>query len=222
MAKRNMSDKLRNLKEEKEGESLPAEQKVTLHEGEEIPGTAVNIAEEIIIGPEIDPNEAKPKPVPKQNRRGSKSVQAELEKAKERAEGNKEKYTRLLAEFDNMRARNEKESLEMGDRGAMEALKKILPVIDNLERALDSVGEEEKGPFEEGVEKIYKQLMDTLEDIGVKPMNAVGKEFDPTYHDAVIHEEDENQGENLVSEEMQKGYMFKNYVLRHAMVKVVN
>ena len=121
-----------------------------------------------------------------------------------------------------MRARNEKENAEMSDKGAMEALEKILPVIDNLERALDTIEEDNKTPFQEGIEKIYKQLMDTLEEIGVKPMNAAGSEFDPNFHNAVIHEEDENQGENLVVEEMQKGYMYKEQVLRHAMVKVVN
>ena len=104
----------------------------------------------------------------------------------------------------------------------MDALDKILPVIDNLERALENIKEEEKTPFEEGVEKIYKQLMDTLKDMGVEPMNAVDKEFDPTYHNAVIHVEDENLGENVVVEEMQKGYMYKDQVLRHAMVKVAN
>ncbi len=218
MAKKSMmNEKLKNLKQEKEGATLPAEQKIIIKDGEERPGTSVDIDEEIEIKPED-----RPKPVPKKNRRGSKQVQAELEAAKEAAEGNKEKYTRLLAEFDNMRARNEKESADMADKGSMEALKKILPVIDNLERALDSVPDEEKNAFEEGVEKIYKQLMDTLEEIGVVPMNAVGKEFDPDYHNAVIHEKDENQGENLVAEEMQKGYMYKDNVLRYAMVKVVN
>ena len=212
-----MNEKLKNLKQEKEGATLPAEQKIIIKDGEERPGTSVDIDEEIEIKPED-----RPKPVPKKNRRGSKQVQAELEAAKEAAEGNKEKYTRLLAEFDNMRARNEKESADMADKGSMETLKKILPVIDNLERALDSVPDEEKNAFEEGVEKIYKQLMDTLEEIGVVPMNAVGKEFDPDYHNAVIHENDENQGENLVVEEMQKGYMYKDNVLRYAMVKVVN
>ena len=162
------------------------------------------------------------KPVPKKNRRGSKQMQAELEAAKELAEGNKEKYTRLLSEFDNMRERNKKENLEMSDRGAMDALEKVLPVIDNFERALENVNQDEKTPFEDGIEMIYKQLMDTLEGIGVKPMNAVGTEFDPMLHNAVIHEEDAEKGENLVVEEMQKGYMYKDQVLRHAMVKVAN
>ena len=220
MAKRGVNDRLRNLKEEKENSNLPAEQKIKVTEGNELEGTKAAIDEELNF--DEDDEAARPKPVPKKNRRGSKQIQAELEQAKELAEGNKEKYKRLLTEFDNMRERNKKENAEMSDRGAMEALKKILPVIDNFERALENVSEEEKTPFENGIEMIYKQLMDALEDIGVVPMNAVGKEFDPTYHNAVIHEEDENQGENLVSEEMQKGYMYKDDVLRHAMVKVVN
>ncbi len=221
MAKKNMNEKLKNLKKEQAGNATPAEQKIKINEGSEIPGTDVSIGEEITYGPE-QADEARPKPVPKKDRRGGKAIQAELDAAKELAEGNKEKYTRLLSEFDNMRARNEKESAEMSDKGAMEALEKILPVIDNLERALDTIEEDNKTPFQEGIEKIYKQLMDTLEEIGVKPMNAVGTEFDPTFHNAVIHEEDEAQGENLVIEEMQKGYMYKEKVLRHAMVKVVN
>ena len=121
-----------------------------------------------------------------------------------------------------MGSRNEKENAEMADRGSMETLKKILPVIDNLERALETVPEDEKGAFEEGIEKIYKQLMDTLEEIGVVPIDAVGKEFDPNYHNAVIHEEDEEKEENVVVEEMQKGYLYKDQVLRYAMVKVAN
>ena len=221
MAKKNMNEKLKNLKKEQAGNATPAEQKIRINEGSEIPGTNVSVGEEITYGPE-QAEEARPKPVPKKERRGGKAVQAELEAAKELAEGNKEKYTRLLSEFDNMRARNEKESAEMSDKGAMEALEKILPVIDNLERALDTIEEDNKTPFQEGIEKIYRQLMDTLEEIGVKPMNAAGTEFDPNFHNAVIHEEDENQGENLVVEEMQKGYMYKDQVLRHAMVKVVN
>jgi molecular chaperone GrpE len=221
MAKKNMNEKLKNLKKEQAGNATPAEQKIKINEGSEIPGTDVSIGEEITYGPE-QADEARPKPVPKKDRRGGKAIQAELEAAKELAEGNKEKYTRLLSEFDNMRARNEKESAEMSDKGAMDAIEKILPVIDNLERALETIDEENKTPFQDGVEKIYKQLMDTLESIGVKPMNAVGTEFDPTFHNAVIHEEDEAQGENLVIEEMQKGYMYKEKVLRHAMVKVVN
>ena len=220
MAKKSMNDRLKNLKEEKEGATLPAEQKIKITEGNELEGTKAKVDEELNF--DEDDDSARPKPVPKKNRRGSKQIQAELEAAKELAEGNKEKYTRLLTEFDNMRSRNEKENASMSDKGAMEALQKILPVIDNFERALESVSEEDRTPFEEGVEKIYRQLMEALEGIGVKPMNAVGTEFDPNFHNAVLHEEDESQCENLIVEEMQKGYMYKEEVLRHAMVKVVN
>ena len=149
-----MNEKLKNLKEEKEGEKLPKEQIIIATEGDESGGTNVNVGEEINIDPaEADKN--RPKPVPKKNRRGSKQMQEALEQAKELAEGNKEKYTRLLSEFDNMRSRNEKEISGMADKGAMEALEKILPVIDNLERALDGVNQDEKTAFEEGIEKIY-------------------------------------------------------------------
>lgn len=221
MAKRSMNEKLKNLKAEKENDKLPAVEKLKVSEEPEVPGTNVKISEVRNVSPD-DAEAERPVPVPKKNRRGGKALQAELAKAKELAEGNKEKYTRLMAEFDNMRSRNERESAEMGDKGAMEALGKILPIIDNLERAINTVAEEDKNAFEEGVEMIYKQLMDTLEEMGVKPMDAVEKEFDPDFHNAVIHVEDENYGENIVVEEMQKGYMFKDKVLRHAMVKVAN
>lgn len=221
MAGKSMDEMLQELKEEKENEGLPAEQEVPIEKEKVVEGTDVSIDEEKDVAPEKAETE-RPKPVPKANRRGSKALQAELEKTKALAEKNKEKYQRLLAEFDNARQRNDKENKKMYDYGAKDALEKLLPVVDNLERALALVPEEEKGAFEEGVEKIYKQMMDTLANIGVEPMNAAGKNFDPNYHNAVIHVEDENYGENTVVEEMQKGYMYKDQVLRHSMVKVAN
>ena len=219
--KKGMDRLLQELQEEKEGESLPAEQDIKVPTGEEEHGTDVSVVEEKQIPPEKAEAE-RPKPVPKKNRRGSKQLLAELEDAKALAEGNKETYQRLLAEFDNARARSEKENAKMFDYGAKDTLEKLLPVIDNFDRALASISEEEKNAFSDGVEMIYKQLMDTLDSIGVKPMNPVGKEFDPNFHNAVIHIEDEEQGENIVVEEMQKGYMYKDQVLRHSMVKVAN
>jgi len=220
-----MDQRLRHLKEEKEDKEPEAQAQETkirvVHQDTAPEGTGVYIDDEENVPPE-EAEAKRPKPVPKKNRKGSKAIVAELEATKELAEGNKEKYTRLLSEFDNMRERNKKENGEMFDRGAMDTLEKLLPIVDNFERALENVSEEEKGAFEEGIEMIYKQLMETLEKIGVQPMNAVGKEFDPTFHNAVIHIEDENFGENTVVEEMQKGYMFKDMVLRHAMVKVAN
>lgn len=188
-------------------------------------GTNVNINEtENVSADDAEAVEAaKPKPVPKGSRRGSKALQVELEKTKELAKDNEEKYKRLLAEFENARTRNEKESKKMYDIGAKEVLEKLLPVVDNFERAIIMIPEEDKDrSFEQGVDMIYKQLMSTLEGIGVAAMNAEGKEFNPDLHNAVIHVEDENLGENIVAEEMQKGYMYKDQVLRHSMVKVAN
>lgn len=108
--------------------------------------------------------------------------------------------------------------------GAKEVLAKLLPVVDNFERGLDALSEEEKeGAFAQGFIKIYQQMITVLEEIGVKPMDAVGKEFNPDFHNAVMHEENEEMGENLVSEEFQKGYMYKDGdCFSHSMVKVVN
>ena len=111
----------------------------------------------------------------------------------------------------------------MYDIGAKQVLEKLLPVVDNFERALQMIPEEDKERgFEQGVDKIYKQMMVTLEEIGVTPMNAEGTEFNPDLHNAVLHVEDEEFGENVVTEELQKGYMYKEEVLRHSMVKVAN
>ena len=150
-------------------------------------------------------------------------MELELEKQKELTEEANDKYKRLLAEFENARNRNEKESRRMYDVGAKEVLEKLLPVVDNFERALQAIPEEDKErAFEQGVDKIYKQLIVTLEEVGVKPMNAEGSEFNPDFHNAVLHIEDEELEENVVAEELQKGYMYKEEVLRHSMVKVAN
>ncbi len=128
-----------------------------------------------------------------------------------------------MAEFDNYRKRTEKEKSAMYEIGAKDVVEKILPIVDNFERGLQSVPEEKKDdPFVDGMDKIYKQLMTTLDGIGVKPIEAVGKEFDPNFHNAVMHVEDEELGENVVAEEFQKGYMYRDSVVRHSMVKVAN
>lgn len=134
-----------------------------------------------------------------------------------------DKLMRTMAEFDNFRKRSEREKSQMFEVGAKSIVEKILPVIDNFERGLASVPEADKGSaFVQGMEQIYKQFMTSLESVGVTPIDAVGKEFDPNFHNAVMHAEDENFGENIVSEELQKGYMYKESVVRHSMVKVVN
>lgn len=134
-----------------------------------------------------------------------------------------DKYKRTFAEFDNFRKRSEKEKASMYEVGAKDIIEKILPVVDNFERGFKAVSEEEKAtPFAEGMDKIYKQLITTLNDLGVKEIEAEGKEFNPNLHNAVMHIEDEAYGENEVVEVLQKGYMYKESVVRHSMVKVAN
>ena len=145
------------------------------------------------------------------------------DKKDEKIEELTDRVTRQMAEFDNFRKRSEKEKSQMYEIGAKDIIEKILPVVDNFERGLGSVPEEEKNaPFVEGMEKIYKQLMTTLESVGVKPIEAVGQEFNPDFHNAVMHVEDDELGENIIAEEFQKGYMYRESVVRHSMVKVAN
>ena len=134
-----------------------------------------------------------------------------------------DQYRRTLAEFDNYRKRTDKEKSAMYEIGAKDVIEKILPIVDNFERGLNSIPEDAKGSaFADGMEKIYKQFVRTLDDMGVKPIEAVGKPFDPNFHNAVMHVEDEEAGENIVVEEFQKGYTYKDFVVRHSMVKVAN
>lgn len=215
-----------NAENEKENSSEEAksatENKVSVGDETVNAGTDAAISEEKEVKPENAEAE-RPKPVPKKNRRGSKALQAELEKTQILAEENKEKYQRLLAEFDNVRARYDKENKKEFDKGAKDTILKLLPVVDNFERAIEYASEEDKNSnYGQGIEMIYKMLMDTLAKMGVEPMNAVGKQFDPTYHCAVNHVESDEYGENVVIEEMQKGYMYKDQIVRHSMVNVAN
>ena len=156
-------------------------------------------------------------------KKSARALEIELKKSQEKVADLTDKYQRLMAEFENARKRTAKEQSRMYDVGAKEVLAKLLPVVDNFERGLDALSDEEKeDAFAQGIEKIYQQLMAVFEEIGVKAMDAAGKEFDPEYHNAVMHVEDEELGENLVVEEFQKGYMYKDSVLRHSMVKVAN
>ena len=145
------------------------------------------------------------------------------DKKDEKIEELTDRLTRQMAEFDNFRKRTEKEKSQMYEIGAKDIIEKMLPVVDNFERGLDAVKEEDKeDPFIQGMEMVYKQLMTVLGELGVKPIEAVGKEFDPNLHNAVMHVEDENFGENIIVEEFQKGYMYRDSVVRHSMVKVAN
>ena len=134
-----------------------------------------------------------------------------------------DRVKRQLAEFENFRNRTEKEKSQMYTIGAKDVIEKILPVVDNFERGIKSIPEEEReAPVASGMEMIYKQLMTVLTDLGVTPIEAVGQEFDPNLHNAVMHVENEELGENMVAEEFQKGYQYKDAVLRHSMVSVAN
>ena len=154
---------------------------------------------------------------------GKKLFGKKKDKKDEKIEKLTDRLTRQMAEFDNFRKRTEKEKSQMYEVGAKDIIEKILPVVDNFERGLDAVKEEEKeDPFVQGMEKVYKHLVTTLEGIEVKPIEAVGQPFDPNFHNAVMHVEDENFGENIVAEEFQKGYTYRDSVVRHSMVKVAN
>ncbi len=147
----------------------------------------------------------------------------ELEKKDEQIRQLNDQYMRLMAEFDNYRKRTEKEKSGMYAMGAKDVIEKILPVLDNFERGFSLVTEEDQeDPFTQGMHKIYKQFTTVLADLGVTPIDAAGKEFDPNLHNAVMHVEDESLGENIVAEELLKGYLYKDTVVRHSMVKVAN
>ena len=141
-------------------------------------------------------------------------------KLEQQVEDLTDRLKRSMAEFDNFRKRTEKEKSSMYIIGAKEIIEKILPVVDNFERGLAQAPEDD--PFAEGMQKIYKQFTTTMEGMGVEPIEAVGKEFNPDFHNAVMHVEDESVGENIVVEELQKGYTYKGFVVRHSMVKVAN
>mgnify|MGYP000962448909 CR=1 FL=1 len=144
----------------------------------------------------------------------------EKDKFEQQVEELTDRLKRSMAEFDNYRKRTEKEKSSMYIIGARDIVEKMLPIVDNFERGLAQAPEDD--PFAEGMKMIYKQMMTAFDEMGVKPIEAVGKEFDPNLHNAVMHAEEEGLGENIVAEEFQKGYKYKDTVLRHSMVKVAN
>ena len=134
-----------------------------------------------------------------------------------------DRVTRQMAEFDNFRKRTEKEKSAMYEIGAKSVIEKLLPIVDNFERGFSTVAEEDKeDSFVKGMEMVYKQILTMFETIGVKPIEAVGQEFNPDLHNAVMHVDDETVGENIIVEEFQKGYTYNDSVVRYSMVKVAN
>lgn len=144
----------------------------------------------------------------------------EKDKFEQQIEELTDRLKRSMAEFDNFRKRTEKEKASMYVIGARDIVEKILPIVDSFERGLAQAPEEDA--FADGMKMIYKQLMTALDEMGVKAIETVGKEFDPNLHNAVMHVDDENVGENIIVEEFQKGYTYKDFVVRHSMVKVAN
>lgn len=179
-------------------------------------GTAAEESKEEEARAEKQPEEAKEEPEKMRKKKKKEKWEEKIEELEDRVK-------RQMAEFDNFRKRTEKEKSHMYEVGARDVIEKILPVVDNFERGLAAVPEEEKtNPVIDGMDKVYRQLMTILTDMGVTPIDAVGKEFDPNFHNAVMHVEDEELGENVVAEEFQKGYLYKDTVIRHSMVKVAN
>ena len=170
--------------------------------------------ENIEEAPENTPETEKEKKEAKKDKKDPKDAQIE---------DLTDRLRRTMAEFDNFRKRTEKEKAAMFEVGAKSVVEKILPTVDNFERGLASVSEEQKEePFVQGMEKVYRQLIASLEAIGVKQIEAVGQEFNPNFHNAVMHVDDEEAGDNIIVEEFQKGYMYRDTVVRHSMVKVAN
>ena len=216
-----MADKA--VKEAEEIKEETPETEEVLQENEAEAGTETSDAEEQTDAAEETEKEEAIEESEGKKKEGGKFFKKKKDKKDEKIEELNDKYTRLFAEFDNFRKRSEKEKTAMFEVGAKSIIEKILPIIDSFERGLATVPEEEKGSgFAEGMDKVYKQLVTSLEEAGVKQIEALGQEFDPNLHNAVMHIEDESFGENVVAEEFQKGYMYRENVVRHSMVKVAN
>ena len=208
-----MADKKKEKKAEDIGEEIKEEKK------EEKSPEAPETEEAAEAGEKeaAEPEEETAGDTPKEDKKEKKDpMQEKLDELND-------KVMRQMAEFDNFRRRSEKEKQAMFETGAKSVIEKLLPIVDNFERGLAAIPEEEaKTAFAEGMQKVYRQLMDELEKLEVKPIEAVGAEFDPNFHNAVMHVEDEEAGENVVVEELQKGYTYRENVVRHSMVKVAN
>ena len=205
--------KTTGVQDEAEKEVLETEEPVTEPVEESPEATAGDNPEEDKEAEATDEKEAKGKTSFFGKKKKDNKLEQQIEDLTDRLKRN-------MAEFDNFRKRTEKEKSSMYIIGAKDIIEKILPVVDNFERGLAQATEGD--PFAEGMEKIYKQLTTTLESLGVEPIEAVDKEFNPDLHNAVMHVEDESVGDNIIVEELQKGYTYKGFVVRHSMVKVAN
>lgn len=186
--------------------------------------TVETAAEEAIDeASENEADEQDDKEAAKADKKAKKKAKAEKKDAmKEKVDELEDRVKRQMAEFENFRKRTDKEKAMMFETGAKSVIEKILPVVDNFERGLATIPEEENGkPFAEGMAMIYKQLMTELEKMDVKPIEALGQEFNPDFHNAVMQVESDEYESGIVAQELQKGYMYRDSVVRHSMVAVV-
>ncbi len=187
--------------------------------------TADKDAEETAGEPAENEAQDADQPLEAEEDSGSKEAREDKKKDKKDAliEELQDRVKRQMAEFDNFRKRSEKEKAGMFEMGAKSVIEQILPIVDNFERGLGAIGEEQKSdPFVEGMDRVYRQMTEALEKLGVKPIEAVGCEFNPDLHNAVMHVEDPESPDNTIVEEFQKGYKYREQVVRHSMVKVAN
>lgn len=172
---------------------------------------------------EVDEEEAEVSREDKKAAKKKLKADKKQEALKEKVEELEDRVKRQMAEFENFRKRSEREKTAMFETGAKSVIEKILPIVDNFERGLATVPEEEKNsPFAEGMEMIYKQLVSELEKIEVKPIPAVGEEFNPEFHNAVMQVESDEYESGVIAQELQKGYTYRDSVVRHSMVAVVS
>lgn len=203
-------------------QELMEEEKAAAKEGQEEPGKAGEESLEAAdSGEGAEDGQSPGEEAGKEEKKGF--FKKKKDPRDEKIETLTDQVKRQMAEFENFRKRTDKEKSAMYEMGARDIIERMLPVVDNLERGLASVPEAEKASsIAQGMEMIYKQFQKTLEEAGVKAIEAVGQEFDPNFHNAVMHVEDETLGENIVAEELQKGYLYRENVVRHSMVKVAN
>ena len=212
---RNVAEEKDILQEDNIAEEKPAEETST----ESAESNFVDTEQKVAAEKADKENEKEEKKDKKKKDKSDKKQEV----LKERIEELEDRVKRQMAEFDNFRKRTEKEKTAMFETGAKSVIEKILPVVDNFERGLATVPEEEKGgAFAQGMEMIYKQLMTELENMDVKPIPAVGEEFNPDFHNAVMQVESEEYESGVIAQELQKGYTYRDSVVRHSMVAVVS
>ena len=207
------------MSEDKQLEQEELEEK---KEEQEIAGEEVETLQTEEGTDEVSSEESRPLTKEEVKAAKKKAKAEKKDKAKEKIEELEDRVKRQMAEFDNFRKRTEKEKSQMFEIGVKSVIEKILPVVDNFERGLQTAAPEgEAAAFMEGMNMVYKQLMTELEGIGVKAIEAIGTEFNPEFHNAVMQVESEEYESGIVAQELQKGYMYHDTVVRHSMVAVV-